>query len=145
MAKLRKIALGLLNRLPVLLRKAGMRNFGSHLSFYYFASGSQYIDKVDHFYGDKYQKQDTSPDTPVKDTPLSPELSISDLIRKSIALLMEERAGDEPLFNLQGHWQAVYRILVDKGYCRDSDFDGFDAFIRTVMPEKVNKPYIAGR
>ena len=75
MAKLRKIALGLLNRLPVLLRKAGMRNFGSHLSFYYFASGSQYIDKVDHFYGDKYQKQDTSPDTPVKDTPLSPELS----------------------------------------------------------------------
>ena len=141
MAKLRKIALGLLNRLPVLLRKAGMRNFGSHLSFYYFASGSQYIDKVDHFYGDKYQKQDTSPDTPVKDTPLPRELSISDLIRKSIALLMEERAGDEPLFNLQGHWQAVYRILVDKGYCRDSDFDGFDAFIRTVMPEKVNKPY----
>ncbi len=62
-------------------------------------------------------------------------------IRKSIALLMEERYGDEPLFNLQGHWQAVYRILVDKGYCRDSDFDGFDAFIRTVMPEKVNKPY----
>ena len=133
--------LGLLNRLPVLLRKAGMRNFGSHLSFYYFASGSQYIDKVDHFYGDKYQKQDTSPGTQVKDTPLPPELSISDLIRKSIALLMEERAGDEPLFNLQGHWQAVYRILVDKGYCRDSDFDGFDAFIRTVMPEKVNKPY----
>ena len=134
-------ALGLLNRLPVLLRKAGMRNFGSHLSFYYFASGSQYIDKVDHFYGDKYQKQDTSPGTQVKDTPLPPELSIRDRIRKSIALLMEERVGDEPLFNLQGHWQAVYRILVDKGYCRDSDFDGFDAFIRTVMPEKVNKPY----
>ena len=137
-------ALGLLNRLPVLLRKAGMRNFGSHLSFYYFASGSQYIDKVDHFYGDKYQKQDTSPGTQVKDTPLSRDLSVSDLIRKSIALLMEERAGDEPLFNLQGHWQAVYRILVDKGYCRDSDFDGFDAFIRTVMPEKVNKPYSKG-
>lgn len=62
-------------------------------------------------------------------------------IRQSIALLMEERYGDEPLFNLQGHWQAVYRILVDKGYCRDSDFDGFDAFIRRVMPEEVNKPY----
>jgi hypothetical protein len=58
-----------------------------------------------------------------------------------ISLLMAERIGDEPLFNLQGHWQAVYRILVDKGYCRDSDFDGFDAFIRTVMPEKVNRPY----
>ena len=62
-------------------------------------------------------------------------------IRQSIALLMEERYGDEPLFNLQGHWQAVYRILVDKGFCRDSDFDGFDAFIRRVMPEEVNKPY----
>jgi hypothetical protein len=54
---------------------------------------------------------------------------------------MAERYGDEPLFNLQAHWQAIYRILVDKGYCRDSDFDGFDTFIRTVMPEKVNKPY----
>ena len=42
---------------------------------------------------------------------------------------------------IQGHWQAVYRILVDKGYCRDSDFNGFDAFIQEVMPEKVNKPY----
>ena len=30
---------------------------------------------------------------------------------------------------------------MDKGYCRDSDFDGFDSFILTVMPEKVNKPY----
>ena len=62
-------------------------------------------------------------------------------IRECIALLMTERYGDEPLFCLQGHWQAVYRILVDKGYCRDSDFDGFDAFIRRVMPEEVNKPY----
>ena len=66
---------------------------------------------------------------------------LDERIRHCIALLMEEMYGDEPLFNLQGHWQAVYRILVDKGYCRDSDFDGFDAFIRTVMPEKVNKPY----
>ena len=62
-------------------------------------------------------------------------------IRQSIALLMEERYGEEQLFNLQGHWQAVYRILVDKGYCRDSDFNGFDAFIQRVMPAKVNKPY----
>ena len=62
-------------------------------------------------------------------------------IRQCIAQLMTERYGDEPLFSLQGHWQAVYRILVDKGYCRDSDFDGFDVFIRRVMPEKVNKPY----
>ena len=66
---------------------------------------------------------------------------LEECIRQSIALLMEEQYGDEPLFNLQAHWQAVYRILVDKGYCRDSDFDGFDAFIRRVMPEEVNKPY----
>ena len=62
-------------------------------------------------------------------------------IRQCIALLMAEHYGDEPLFNQQSHWQAVYRILVDKGYCRDSDFDGFDAFIQRVMPEEVNKPY----
>ena len=66
---------------------------------------------------------------------------LEERIRQCIALLMTERYGDEPLFCLQGHWQAVYRILVDKGYCRDSDFDGFDAFIRRVMPEEVNKPY----
>ena len=62
-------------------------------------------------------------------------------ICQCIAQLMEERVGDGSLFNRQSHWQAVYRILVDKGYCRDSDFDGFDAFIHAVMPEKVNKPY----
>ena len=62
-------------------------------------------------------------------------------LRRCIELLMAERQGDEPLFSQQSHWQAVYRILVDKGYCRDSDFDGFDAFILSVMPDAVNKPY----
>ena len=57
---------------------------------------------------------------------------------------MQERYGDEMLFNQQNHWQAVYRILVDKCYCRDSDFDGFDTFIRKVMPGEVNKPYSKG-
>lgn len=66
---------------------------------------------------------------------------LKDRLKKCIALLMDERYGDEPLFNQQSHWQAMYRILVDKDYCRDSDFDGFDTFIRTVMPDKVNKPY----
>ena len=65
-------------------------------------------------------------------------------IRHCITLLMQENCGNEPLFNLKSHWQAVYRILVDKDYCRDSDFDGFDTFIRTVMPGKVNKPYSKG-
>ena len=67
--------------------------------------------------------------------------SVEDRIRRCIALLMEEKEGDEPLFCQQSHWQAVYRILVDKGYCNDSDFDGFDVFIRRVMPDHVNKPY----
>ena len=69
---------------------------------------------------------------------------LEDRIKKCIAQLMTERYGDEPLFNQQSHWQALYRILVDKDYCRDSDFDGFDTFIRTVMPDKVNKPYKKG-
>lgn len=72
-----------------------------------------------------------------------------ELIRLCITLLMNERFKvtkngkevEEPLFNLQNHWQAVYRILVDKKYCKDSDFDGFDLFIKKVMPDKVNAPY----
>ena len=67
--------------------------------------------------------------------------ALTERIRHCISLLMQEKHDDTLLFCLQGHWQAVYRILVDKGYCRDSDFDGFDAFIRRVMPEEVNKPY----
>jgi hypothetical protein len=62
-------------------------------------------------------------------------------IRRCIALLMEERYKGEPLFNQRNHWQAIYRILVDKKICRDSDFDGFDVFIRRVMPDGVNSPY----
>lgn len=65
-------------------------------------------------------------------------------LRECLALLMQERFGSEPLLNRQSHWQAVYRILVDKGYCADSDFNGFDSFIRDVMPEQVNKPYTKG-
>ncbi len=66
---------------------------------------------------------------------------VEECIRECIDQLMKEQYGNEELFNRQGHWQAVYRILVDKEYCKDSDFDGFDSFIRRVMPEKVNKPY----
>ena len=68
--------------------------------------------------------------------------SVENRIRQSIAQLMEERYNDKPLFNKRSHWQAVYRILVDKKYCTDSNFDGFDVFIKRVMPDKVNKPYM---
>lgn len=135
-------ALSLFNRLLEQLHQAGISKIDNLV---FVAPSAQYVNHINtQIFGERQQEKDTSSAAPVKSTPLPPELSIRDRIRMSIALLMEERAGDEPLFNLQGHWQAVYRILVDKGYCRDSDFDGFDAFIRTVMPEKVNKPYSKG-
>ena len=110
-----------------------------HIVINFYESGSWHIDRVDNqnFYGSKpafpyKEKEKTSPEE---------VFDAEERIRHCIALLMKERIDDEPLFNLQSHWQAVYRILVDKGYCRDSDFDGFDAFVQTVMPDEVNKPY----
>lgn len=86
-----------------------------------------------------------------KDAPLANGIAVTfeGQIRLCIFLLMNERIlvkkkgneVEEPLFNLQNHWQAIYRILVDKKYCKDSDFDGFDLFINKVMPDKVNAPY----
>ena len=140
-------ALGLLNRLLERLHQADLTNFGSHLQIVYVASGAQHVETQINI------EKEPHPQTPLRRargvessaTASQPahhkDGELEGRIRYCIALLMEEMYGDEPLFNLQGHWQAVYRILVDKGYCRDSDFDGFDAFIRTVMPEKVNKPY----
>ena len=106
-----------------------------------YAPGSQYVDKQ-FIIGDRPPA--TNP-VPVYGH-LTPHggRELEKRIRQCIALLMAERFGNEPMFNQQSHWQAVYRILVDKGYCRDSDFDGFDTFIRTVMPEEVNKPYSKG-
>ena len=141
--------LALLNRLLEGLHQAGMTNFGSHLSIVYVASGAQHVDTVQNQYvgphpsplqrrGSMAAEKDANPPFDA-DTQKGEEQE--ERIKQSIALLMTERYGDEPLFSLQGHWQAVYRILVDKGYCRDSDFDGFDIFIRSVMPEELNKPY----
>jgi len=132
--------LALLNRLLEGLHQAGLTNFGSHLSIVYVASGAQHVGTVQNQYlGDRPPAANP---VPVYAHPATQKgVELEERIKQSIALLMAERYGDEPLFNLQGHWQAVYRILVDKGYCRDSDFDGFDAFIRRVMPDEVNKPY----
>ena len=105
-----------------------------------FESGSQHVDHIEN----QYIGANTKP-TPIPSQrggePRLPEVLATERISHCIALLMQEKYGNETLFNKQSHWQAVYRILVDKEYCRDSDFDGFDAFIQTVMPEKVNKPY----
>ena len=144
-------ALEFINCLLDRLRQAGFNANGSHLQLVYVAPGAQHINTQ---YVEAYPQ-------PLKPHPLTPSPKgkgvdsaetasrsahhkggeVEERIRQCIAMLMAERYGEEPLFCLQGHWQAVYRILVDKGYCRDSDFDGFDAFIRRVMPEEVNKPY----
>ena len=142
-------AIGLLNRLLERLHQADLTNFGSHLQIVYVASGGQHVETQINI--ENPPKQPTT--NPEKEQPLPnplqkereprlPEVLATERISHCIALLMQEKYGNETLFNKQSHWQAVYRILVDKGYCRDSDFDGFDAFIRTVMPKKVNKPYV---
>jgi hypothetical protein len=126
-----------LNELLELLHQTGNKQQGSNNTLIYVAPGAQHVGTVQNQYlgarpnppkGREKRASETEKDAKV-------------LIRHCISLLMLERYGDEPLFNQQSHWQAIYRILVDKGYCRDSDFDGFDIFIRSVMPEEVNKPY----
>ena len=126
-----------LNDLLEQLHRAEHPQPGSTVFIY--APGSQYVDKQFN-----YGKTLTSPPCVGREKSHMNQAKTQfqeERIQQCIALLMTERLGDEPLFSLQGHWQAVYRILVDKGYCRDSDFDGFDAFIRRVMPVEVNKPY----
>ena len=143
-----------LNRLLDRLRQAGFNANGSHLQLVYVAPGAQHINTQ---YVEAYPQPHSRPSVAYPlpfpkgkgvDSAETASRSahhkggeVEERIRQCIAMLMAERYGEEPLFCLQGHWQAVYRILVDKGYCRDSDFDGFDAFIRRVMPEEVNKPY----
>ena len=144
--------LELLNRLLERLHQADYINQGSKIEIVYVASGGQHVDKVERQY---IGSPSPDPGLTPNPSPMGEGNSVGEGSAKGvessegyregicqcIAQLMEERVGDGSLFNRQSHWQAVYRILVDKGYCRDSDFDGFDAFIRAVMPEKVNKPY----
>jgi len=132
-------ALGLINRLLERLHQADLTNFGSHLQIVYVASGGQHVEN-------QINIGKTLPSPPCVGREKghihqAKTQSQEERIRQCIALLMTERYGGESLFCLQAHWQAVYRILVDKGYCHNSDYEGFDAFIRRVMPEEVNKPY----
>ena len=147
-------ALEFINCLLDRLHQAGFNANGSHLQLVYVAPGAQHINTQ---YVEAYPQPHSRPSVAYPlpfpkgkgvDSAETASRSahhkggeVEERIRQCIAMLMAERYGEEPLFCLQGHWQAVYRILVDKGYCRDSDFDGFDAFIRRVMPEEVNKPY----
>ena len=124
-----------LNELLELLHQTGNKQQGSNKTLIYVAPGAQHVGTVQNQYVGPH------PSPLQRRGSMAAEKDTKALIRHSISLLMQEVYGDEPLFNQQSHWQAIYRILVDKGYCRDSDFDGFDIFIRSVMPEEVNKPY----
>ena len=134
--------LDFMTRLLERLHQAGFDQQGSHFQFVYVQACTQQTLPIPPCLGRGVESSGTTlypaPD-PAPER--GGELVVEERIRRCIGLLMAEQYGNEPLFNLQGHWQAVYRILVDKGYCRDSDFDGFDVFVRRVMPEKVNKPY----
>ncbi len=151
------------------LNQAGYKLSGNIVVNIY-RSGSQHVDRVENQYigirptkaapkskatAPKTATKAKPPKTPKASTkpkastnPKHPAAPLPDnlrsQLRECLALLMQERFGSEPLLNRQSHWQAVYRILVDKGYCADSDFNGFDSFIRGVMPEVVNKPYTKG-
>lgn len=59
-------------------------------------------------------------------------------IRQALVKLLQApyENGKEKLFNQKSHWQAVFRILADLGFFRASDFDGFDVFIRPLVPEE---------
>ena len=133
-------ALEFINRLVERLHHAGHTNQGSKIEIVYVAPGAQYVEIKPHPLPlPIWRGVDSSAAASHMEMEKGGELE--ERIRQCLEQLMTEQYGEEPLFNLQGHWQAVYRILVDKGYCRDSDFDGFDAFIQRVMPEEVNKPY----
>ena len=138
-------ALGFINRLLERLHQADFTNHGSKIEVVYVASGGQHVEtQYISLTPNPSPKGEGNFKRREKESAKSFKEDAAERIRHCIALLMQEKCGNEPLFNQQNHWQAVYRILVDKGYCRDSDFDGFDVFIRTVMPEEVNKPYSKG-
>ena len=60
--------LGLLNRLPALLRWAGMKNFGSNLHLTYVAPGAQYVHHIDtQIFGER-RVQKPKESMPVKNT-----------------------------------------------------------------------------
>jgi len=139
-----------LYRLLERLHQADYKALGS-ININIYKPGSQHVDHVETQHisltprsaeGRLHGKNPSSKGEGNRNKPSSDKLA--ERLKQCITLLMQEKYGNELLFNQQSHWQAVYRVLVDKGYCRDSDFDGFDTFIRMVMPEEVNKPYSKG-
>ena len=119
-----------------------LKNHQGNIVMNFFEQGSQYVEKVENqnFYGTMDTRNNRlNGSTETRNN--GKEENFAERIRHSITQLMQEKYGDDPLFNQKCHWQAIYRVLVDKGFCHDSDFDGFDAIIQKVMPNHVNKPY----
>ena len=78
--------LGLFNCLLEQLHQAGISKI-AYLVFV--APGAQYVNHIDtQIFGERQQQKDTSPAAPVKDTPLSPELSTP----KAMALWQKAQA-----------------------------------------------------
>lgn len=90
---------------------------------------------------DTCQEGTTSKETQASELEDGIRRSLERLMLESIIIKKGGKEVEEPLFNLQNHWQGVYRILVDKKYSMDADFEGFDTFISKAMPKVVNKPY----
>jgi len=79
-------ALGLFNRLLEQLHQAGINKIDNLV---FVAPGAQYVNHIDtQIFGERQQQKDTSPAAPVKDTPLSPELSTP----KAMALWQKAQA-----------------------------------------------------
>lgn len=125
-----------------LLRKYIFQNFGKmtnaqHIAIYEYDVQMKQIHEDMKRLGHTDIKAVTAADS----TEVRISESIARLMKINIKVKRKGKEVEEPLFKLQGHWQAVYRILVDKDYCKDSDFDGFDLFINKVMPRQVNAIY----
>jgi len=77
-------AIGLLNRLLEQLHQAGCTNHGSKIEVVYVASGAQYINRIDHFHGDKCQKKVKSSTKEISDTePFNDNTPLSTLFREN--------------------------------------------------------------
>lgn len=80
------------------------------------------------------------PDIP----PVSPSTTkTEDAIRECIQQLMNEKDGSgKNLFKNKSHWQAIYRIIVDKGLgIADGDYAGFERLVRWIQPDNCRVPF----
>ena len=92
--------LGLFNCLLEQLHQAGISKIENLV---FVAPGAQYVNHIDtQIFGERQQQKDTLPAAPVKDTPLSPELSTP----KAMALWQKAQA--------KGYVDANYQPLISR-------------------------------